>query len=803
MPAPTLPRELIDDVLLHLEHDNPHALADLATLCRVSRALMERARRRLYRSLSVFVEVYHKVSPDDGSYVGAETRYSGRSEALVLALFKYPHLPLLTRHLALHCSSGNRYLGTDRHGRHWDAVSEIAASLLSLTPHLESFEPPATACDAVYEAILAFDPPPSIRTLSLQRTTPLAWRMLSRLPELDELHLPHGLYCEGSMPAPQLALKKLDLRYEGGGRGLPPLLTDAIENLTRSSFSTLTHLTLAIDFRSFPPLSHFTSLAHLSIIAPEVRPFNAHCPSGRGIASNLPHCTALRTFTFQPSRQPSSFFVASFCAPDESGLGHNLPTGVTTLRLLSSSFTPDNLLNVIRSLRPGHQLEQFEYIAYVEPFSWGSRQRLGIGGGRQKAAQGDYGELEADPSSPTPLSASLSSATPPPLPFELVHQIFKEARDSATQAVWARVARAFLEPSRRELYKSLIIRLGQHTHEQDVYHYTPSTLATLTSLARHPALGELVQSFVFHVEPYLEGQVVPGVQTVLEDTLGSLLLLCPNVQALALGNVPEHHLAFGLLQAEAKLADWHRPPQTWYHLRLTDLTNEGLELLQRHPEVDELTLFSTRAFPDNELGVPNEPLDLQLHWLDMHFVDHGRLERLFPNITASSSASLIYLHLPLALARLPCLSSFHHLEHLVLSQGPADAVEVVSLPGRLAKLASLCTLELNLAIDSTAARRLCSPTTEGSAANFPVYLENLHLSNSPSTAQEAFLPSLLLDLVRAPSPASLLHLSYFPLSCQRQMAAGDAPRLKEYGELHRVCEEQGIRCTRDGGWQRP
>ncbi|GAA6020129.1 hypothetical protein JCM10207_006266 [Rhodosporidiobolus poonsookiae] len=363
----SLASETIDDILEYVEQDNPHRLADLARVCQSSTLFLERARRLLYRTLRVDFQVFRPEAAEDDAQ--AELRYSATSQSLAKTLVGAPHLALFTRDFTLDGSLGSEYTGGNLYGAHWVVVCEMANTLLPLMPNLTSFCAPDVGCDAVYEAMLALESLPDINTLTLYRTTSLAWRMVARLPNLKELHLPTGVYfATDEATAPQLALDTLAIGFDLGDRYQSEWLTPTnVALLVQSSQSTLKNLQLGVSFRTFPPLHHFTALEHLVFDEYNLEGSGPATEQGKRFAG----CTNLKTLTLKPQRLLSAAFVDAFCAPDTTGLGHNLPSAVKALKLLSPSFSPSNLVNVVRQLRADSALKHFSYMRHKEPNFWG------------------------------------------------------------------------------------------------------------------------------------------------------------------------------------------------------------------------------------------------------------------------------------------------------------------------------------------------------------------------------------------------------------------------------------------------
>ncbi|GAA6020131.1 hypothetical protein JCM10207_006267 [Rhodosporidiobolus poonsookiae] len=241
-------------------------------------------------------------------------------------LFNAPHLALFTRELTLVGSHASRYNGDDPHGEHWTAVREMADSILPLMANLTSFCAPDAGCGAVYSTMLGLQPLPEIRCLTLYRTTPLAWQMVARMSQSPD--------------------------------------SASIPDIVRTSLATIRELSIGIPLLAFPPIRLFTALEHFSFDGVSLHsgppPPATHC------ARHLAGSATLQTPVLRP--RGSDFYVPEiFCAPNATGLGRNLPQGVTSLQVLSSSFTAADLVNVVRTLQPGSALKHLSYMRYKAP----------------------------------------------------------------------------------------------------------------------------------------------------------------------------------------------------------------------------------------------------------------------------------------------------------------------------------------------------------------------------------------------------------------------------------------------------
>ncbi|GAA6020139.1 hypothetical protein JCM10207_006271 [Rhodosporidiobolus poonsookiae] len=396
------------------------------------------------------------------------------------------------------------------------------------------------------------------------------------------------------------------------------------------------------------------------------------------------------------------------------------------------------------------------------------------------------------------------SANPPRLPLELVHKVHEEVNAKCDLAKWARVAKAFLEPSRRQLYFSIDIEVYPYAPVDNVYHYTPKTLSLLTSLVSFPGLRQFVRDVEFDNETSSLDEDVPGVRTALDDAVFSPMLLLPALDGVTVPSMGTEEWVTALLKVEQALQDRRLPPPLYDTLDLRQPSVSGWTLLSRHPEVKHLKFSSgDEWFSLIDLSdFPKTPLNLRLS--SLYFTQLVDSLDFTTRLTNSSAATLSYLDIPLELAEFPSLAFFPALRHLILGGGGySNEREVSRLLAALPELINLRTLECSFSLAPEGIAKLCSSASKGLATRVPASLQRLSLITLAVYTRVPFPPDALVDFLRAPSSASLQALGI--VMPRRDSAAIDPewPASAEYDELRQVCAERGIQCVDQPNWRRP
>ncbi|BGP18877.1 hypothetical protein JCM10213v2_006957 [Rhodosporidiobolus nylandii] len=352
---------------------------------------------------------------------------------------------------------------------------------------------------------------------------------------------------------------------------------------------------------------------------------------------------------------------------------------------------------------------------------------------------------------------------PPPLPLELVQKVHDNLTREVDLARWRRVARVFLEPSRQRLYEAATLRLYSSFGGDDEHFYTADTLALLSTVVRNRSLGRLATSLSIEDGtgwvPWTEDS--SGVQTSVTLAMKSALALFPKVRSISVMPLFEEACCRAILEVEGldlDTLDLQRPEY------------EGWQVLQHHTEVQHLRFSFADEWPMYD-GLPTTPIrHLRLRSLSVKSVADDIARDFLANLTRSSIPSITRLDLPLDLDVIPYPSSFPNLRELDL-RGRLKLPDLDRLLTILPSCSSLQTLGLQ--VDAT------RETVERSTL----------FSSSAS-----FLPSDLITLLAAPSPARL-HTLFFanpPTNRSTKWPTND-----DIEALQQECMKRGIQLSDD------
>ncbi|GAA5958391.1 hypothetical protein JCM10213_008283 [Rhodosporidiobolus nylandii] len=378
---------------------------------------------------------------------------------------------------------------------------------------------------------------------------------------------------------------------------------------------------------------------------------------------------------------------------------------------------------------------------------------------------------------------------PPPLPLELVQKVHDNLTREVDLARWRRVARVFLEPSRQRLYEAATLRLYSSFGGDDEHFYTADTLALLSTVVRNRSLGRLATSLSIEDGtgwvPWTEDS--SGVQTSVTLAMKSALALFPKVRSISVMPLFEEACCRAILEVEGldlDTLDLQRPEY------------EGWQVLQHHTEVQHLRFSFADEWPMYD-GLPTTPIrHLRLRSLSVKSVADDIARDFLANLTRSSIPSITRLDLPLDLDVIPYPSSFPNLRELDL-RGRLKLPDLDRLLTILPSCSSLQTLGLQVDATRETVERCCAAGPRGLAAHFAPSLISLRLTATLFSSSASFLPSDLITLLAAPSPARL-HTLFFanpPTNRSTKWPTND-----DIEALQQECMKRGIQLSDDCKW---
>ncbi|GAA6039620.1 hypothetical protein JCM8097_002220 [Rhodosporidiobolus ruineniae] len=359
------------------------------------------------------------------------------------------------------------------------------------------------------------------------------------------------------------------------------------------------------------------------------------------------------------------------------------------------------------------------------------------------------------------------------LPLELVHKVIQDVDDQPTLAACCRVARPFLDESRRRLYGQIDIKLPEGD-DVDTYHWDDASLDLVRMLLRCPTIADLVQAVALVETVELAGKTRRGISTSAQKALCDVLAACSGVHTVTL---PAGSINFaacaGLSAAADERESAGREPHDLRTLELQFPNFLTEEMLEHYPRVEHLRFSSPGGLDDADGGFdPNLPTlsDLRLSSLVLRQLDPASAPHFVRNLTRSSLDTLTRLE--------------NEIDALVSALPTCTAV-------RTLRLATLFEFEE----EDECVEALCTTIP----ASFPrslVALSVLFNDGSESDCHLSYSLYTLRALLSAPSPARLRSFTYDrrPYELEAATTVHGAEKRKELDKFEEECREKGLLC---------